>query len=415
MRPEFNIRAAFLCRLVDKRYLLLYNSNWLKNYTITLREGKVRNKSVTVLDIRSSEICAAIAEKGVNNTFIIKSKYSKSYEGFADGGILDVDDFISAIRTAVGNVVPSLDVPLKRIFVSVPDEFCQVVQTDKVLSFNSSQRISPRHLKAVAESSKPKVGEGEAIIKCGALYYVLSDKRKLVNPLGMVTDSLRARLSFFKCKTVFSDTVGRALKGLIPVKEICWLPQSYIEGQYLFEPEMRDGYSVLFDLGFISSSFSVVCGNGIAFSEAFSIGIGHIAVLLMEALDIPYAAAEELMKKVNLNAKDTSPTVCEYSENGREYKYSAVELRELIKEGLDGICEMIETCLQSFSLKDLTGAPIAITGEGVGVIRGTIEHFSSRLVTPFEVTAPRLPYYDKPQFSSLFSLLHAALENGGEQ
>ena len=70
---------------------------------------------------------------------------------------------------------------------------------------------------------------------------------------------------------------------------------------------------------------------------------------------------------------------------------------------------MIETCLQSFTPKDLTGAQINITGEGVGVIRGTIEHFSSRLVSPVEVVAPSLPYYDKPHFSSLFSLLYAAL------
>ncbi|MDE7256798.1 MAG: hypothetical protein K2N50_02435 [Clostridia bacterium] len=369
----------------------------------------MRNKSVTVLDIRSSEICAAIAEKGVNNTFIIKSKYSQPYEGFAEGEILDADDFISAIQTALGNILSSVDIPAKRIYVSVPCEFTEAVQTDKVLSFQSSQRISPRHIQTLITNSKPVAQADETFIRCGALFYVLSDKRRLVNPLGMVSDSLRARLCFFKCKTVFLDMVTHALGGFTSVKDIIWLPQNYAEGLYLFEPEKRDGYSILFDLGFISSTFSVVCGNGVAFSEAFSIGIGHIAVLLMEALNIPYAAALELMKKVNLNAKDTHSSVCECTVDGEIYSFQANELRALIKEGLDGICEMIETCLQSFTPKDLTGAPIYITGEGVNVIRGTIEHFSSRLVTPVEVTAPKLPYYDKPQFSSLFSLLNAAL------
>lgn len=369
----------------------------------------MRNKSVTVLDIRSSEICAAIAEKGVNNTFIIKSKYSQPYEGYAEGEILDADDFASAIKTALGNVLSSADSPAKRIYVSVPCEFIQAVQTDKVLSFQSSQRISPRHIQTIIDSSRPVVKAEETIIRCGALYYVLSDKRRLVNPLGMVSDSLRARLCFFKCKTVFTDMVTRALNGFTSIRDIDWLPQNYAEGLYLFEPEKRDGYSILFDLGFISSTFSVVCGNGVAFSEAFSIGIGHIAVLLMEALDIPYSVAFELMKKVNLNAKDKQSSVCEYVEDGNPYRFPAQQLKSLIKEGLDGICEMIETCIQSFTPKDLTGAPVYITGEGVNVIRGTIEHFSSRLVTPFEVIAPKLPYYDKPQVSSLFSLLNAAL------
>lgn len=369
----------------------------------------MRNKSATVLDIRSAEICAAIAEKGVNNTFIIKSKYSKPYEGFAEGELLDIDDFVSAVKEALGAVVSSADCLVRRVYISVPCEFIQAVQTDKVISFQSAQRISPRHIQTLINASKPVESEGETIIKCGALYFVLSDKRRLVNPLGMVSDSLRARLCFFKCKTAFTDTVTRALKGFETVRDIVFLPQNYAEGLYLFAPEERDGYSVLFDLGSISSTFSVICGNGVAFSEAFSIGTSHIAVLLMEALDIPYSVASGLIKKVNLNAKDTYSGGLEYTEDGKIYSFSASELRSLIREGLDGICEMLETCLQSFTPKDLSGAPINITGEGVGVIRGTIEHFSSRLVTPVEVIAPKLPYYDKPQFSSLFSLLHAAL------
>ena len=59
--------------------------------------------------------------------------------------------------------------------------------------------------------------------------------------------------------------------------------------------------------------------------------------------------------------------------------------------------------------KDLSGVPVLITGEGVGVIRGMCEHISSRLVTPVEVISPCLPYFDKPVYSSLFSLLSAAL------
>lgn len=369
----------------------------------------MRKKCVAVLDIRSSEICAAIAEKGVNNTFIIKSKYTQRYEGFAEGEILDLDDFINAIQTVVSGVVSSVETPVRELFVGVPCEFSETVQTDKVLSFQSTQKILPRHVQNVTAMSTPKPEEGKEIIGHGALYYVLSDKRRVANPVGMPSDSLRARLCFFKCRTAFTDTVERALAPFPSIRELHWLPQNYTQGKYLFGRDKRDGYTVLFDLGFISSTFSVVCGGGIAYSEAFSVGIGHIAVLLMEALDVSYEVALGLIKKVNLNAKDKISNGEEYVVNGERYTFMPSELRDLIREGLDGICEMLETCIQAFTPKDLTGAPIYITGEGVGVIRGTIEHLSSRLVTPMDVIAPPLPYYDKPQFSSLFSLLHAAL------
>ena len=356
-------------------------------------------------------MCAAIAEKGVNNTFIIKSKYSERYEGFAEGEILDAEDFINCIREALGGIISSAESPVKRVYVGVPCEFVETVQTDNVISFQSSQRISLRHLQAIADASRPAVGDDETIIRCGALYYVLSDKRRLVNPLGMVSDSLRARLCFFKCRKAFTDAVKLAMDKFVTVRDIVFLPQNYCEGLYLFAPEERDGYSVLFDFGAISSTFSVICGDGVAFSEAFSIGLGHVAVLLMEALDIPYSVAYGLIKKINLNAAD-SDRIFKYVEDGKEYKFSTNVLKGLIRDALDGVCGMIETCLQTFTLKDLTGAPVNITGEGVGVIRGTLEHFSSRLVSPVEIISPKLPYYDKPQFSSLFSLLHAALGGG---
>ena len=42
-------------------------------------------------------------------------------------------------------------------------------------------------------------------------------------------------------------------------------------------------------------------------------------------------------------------------------------------------------------------------------MRGAADHISGRLVQTVSVTAPQIPYYDKPQFSSLFSLLDTAL------
>jgi len=77
---------------------------------------------------------------------------------------------------------------------------------------------------------------------------------------------------------------------------------------------------------------------------------------LMEALDIPYDVAYGIIQKINLNAKD-SDRIFKYVEDGGEYKFSTNTLKDLIREGLDGICGMLETCLQTFTLKDLTGAP----------------------------------------------------------
>lgn len=365
----------------------------------------MRKKSVAVLDIRSQQITAAVAQKGVNNTFILKSKCVVPYEGFAEGELLDIKDFCSALKKAYSEAVTSYGSYVKEVYVGIPGEFLRVEQTDKVISFNSPERISSRHIGFVKDSSVPQVDESEVVIKCSPLYYVLSDNRKVISPLGETSSSLRARLSFFICKSAFLQCVRDAFEDVAEVRQFNWIPQIYAETIYLLEPEKRDNYAVLFDLGDISSTFCVACGNGIAFCESFSVGVNHVAVLLMEALDIPYDVALWFTRNVNLNSRDKAMAYEEYNDNGTIYKFPSTDLKQLIREGLDGLCEMIEECRQSYVGKDIGSKPIYITGEGVGVIRGLNEHLSSRLVVPIEAVAPALPYYDKPHFSSLFSVL----------
>lgn len=377
---------------------------------ICAKTGKtVRNASVAVLDIRSSEICAAVGERGVNNTFIIKSKYSCAYDGYADGELLDVKSFSAAINECVKNTLAAAGCRIVRFFVGVPGEFLRVVNTDKVLSFPSPRKIRGAQIEQLKELSRPRPESGFTEVECSPVYYVMSDKRRMIDPYGCITDSLRAKLSWFFVRTAFSECVSRAFARFAGIRDITYIPSPLAEINYLLSPEIRDSYTALFDLGYISSTYSIACGNGVIFSQSFSVGIGHVAVLLSQELNIPFEVASQFLSKVNLNAKEHLTSIQEIRYEGQIYSYSTATLRDIIREGLDGICETIEACRQSFSEKDMSGKPLYITGEGVKTIRGTAEHLSSRLVCAVNVVAPTVPYYDKPQFSSLYSLLDAAL------
>ena len=368
----------------------------------------MRKKSVAVLDIRSLEITAVVGERGVNNTFIIKSKYSCSYDGYAEGEMVDENSFLSAVTDVVKSTVAAVG-GIKTFYVGVPAEFTKVVQSDKVMSFPSAKKISSDDCEYLAGMSMPEESKDYRIIRHSCMYYVLSDKRKLIDPVGTVSDSLRGTFCFYQCSNKFINLISNAFKKISSVTDIKLIPSVYAEAVYLLPPEQRDECAILFDLGYISSSYSVVYGNGIAFCESFSIGIGHLAVYLMTELNIPFEVASALLSQLNLNAKETLSGFIECMYEGRNYKYSAIILRDKVREGLDGICETIEECIQSFKGKNLETKPMFITGESVKTVRGTVEHISNRLVKNIEVIAPQVPYYDKPQYSSLLSLLDTAL------
>lgn len=370
----------------------------------------MRNKYVAVLDIRSTEMTAIVGERGVNKTFIIKSKYTCTYDGYAEGELLDIPSFTAAITDVVKSTLSAMN-GIKTFYVSIPGEFLKLVNTDRVLSFPSAKKITLSDCRNLVDAAKPAVEENWMTIRNSCLYYVLSDKRKVIYPVGTVSDSLQGKFCFFKCRNSFVGCIMEAFKKFKDIQTIRLIPSNYAEAMYIVEPERRDECAVLLDFGFISSTYSVICGNGILYSESFSLGIGHIAVYLMEQLDIPYQVAMTFLSTVNLNAKEKLGDNAECIYEGKTYTFPTVELRDLIREALDGICETIEECRQSYTGRNIEGKPILVTGEGIKVVRGAIEHIAGRLVKTLETVAPNVPYYDKPRFSSLFSLLDTALND----
>ena len=368
-------------------------------------------KSVAAVDIRSSSITAVVAERGVNGTFVIKSKFSCSYDGYAEGQLLDVDGFSRALASVVKSTLAAAGDRVKSLYVGVPGEFLRLMGTDNVITFSSLKKVGRSELKSLESASVPDEREGWYLIRSACLYYVLSDMRRVVDPSGMITDSLRGRFCHFLCSSSFCDCVEKALESFAAISEIKYIPMPYAEGMYLIPPEKRDEYAVLFDFGSISSTYSVLCGNGVAYTESFSLGLGHIALYLTETMDMPYDVAMAMLGKVNLNSKESAGGNLEYSYEGKFYSYPAAEVKEKVREALDGICETIEECRQNFTEKEIDYKTVYFTGECADRIRGAADHISGRLVRSVNIVAPSVPYYNKPEFSSLFSLMDMALKD----
>ena len=369
------------------------------------------NKSVTVIDVRSSEITAVVAERGVNNTFIIKSSFTAPYDGYAEGKFLDVNGFGEALASVVRRTLAACGDKVRTVYVGVPGEFTLVRVTDNVISFSSLKKVSRQDVRALENASAPAPEKGLRLITSGCLYYVLSDMRRVVSPVGMLTDSLRGRLCHYLASTVYTECVESVLSQFGGINKINFLPAVHAEAMYLIAPEKRDEYAVLFDFGYISSTYSVICGNGVVYSESFSLGAGHLALYLTETMEMPYDVAVAMLEKVNLNSREGASAMLEYSWQDKFYRYPAAEVKEKLREALDGICETIEECRQNFTERNTDYKTLYVTGESALKIRGAVDHVSGRLVTNVSVIAPQVPYYDKPEFSSLFSLMDMALKD----
>ena len=110
--------------------------------------------------------------------------------------------------------------------------------------------------------------------------------------------------------------------------------------------KLREGYAFLIDVGFLSTSVSVVYGNGIVHEEAFDCGSGYILVALMQGLKVDYETAEEILASANVSGGAVSKDLM--WTDGSGVAYPVREINEIIKYGLDELCESVDKFFEKY-------------------------------------------------------------------
>lgn len=364
-------------------------------------------KSIAVLDIRSSEVAVFVGERGVNHTFVFKASKTESYGGYQDGEFYDVSDLSAAVLRALDAVQQVCGEKIRSLYVGVPGEFTKVEPLDQDMSFPKKLKIGGKEIDQLFSMGKKQL-KGWRFMRVTSMIYVTADNRRVADPVGLYSTGLSGVLSYFYCSEYFAGTVGQIFSRRRI--ELHFLPTQFAMAAYLIPPETRDEYALFLDIGYLSSSFLVLLGNGVLAQRTFWAGEGQIAVRLMKRFSLPYEVATALLSKANLYLKRDAKNR-EVVYGGKSYEIPTKEFIEEVKAGLDDLCERVSLFLEDCSAKELESKPIYISGEGFCGIRGAIEHMSKRLNYVCEQVAPDLPYYNKPSMSSRIALIDMAAED----
>ncbi len=376
----------------------------------------MRNESVAILDVRSYEVTFFLGLKGVNDTFVFSGSHTEKYDGISKDGFLSVESFRRAVVAAITSVRQNYEGIIGEIFVGVPSAFLSVATKGHTLSFPSKRKISAQDVEALYESALNGLLANEPCIRHSDMYFSLGDNRKYFNAqdmYGVPTTLLQGALCYYFVADEFYDTATSLLNDL-EFENVRFLPTNLAQALYLLPEKRREGYAFMLDIGFLTSSISVVYGNGIVREETFNGGVGTILISLMQAFDVDFEMAEEILRFANVSGGGVPKELMWTSEQS-EISLSVQEINDTIKCALDELCENVENFFDKYYREKYATVfavnPISVTGEGVGYIAGVAEHISKRLNRLTEIVAPDLPYYDKPSYSSRIALLSMALDD----
>ncbi|MBE5756835.1 MAG: hypothetical protein E7342_03440 [Clostridiales bacterium] len=368
----------------------------------------MRRETAMVLDVGSLKITSLIGERGVNKTFIVRGQKDFEYEGFCDGEFFDVNSLELAIEKSVENLVQNAGQKVKTVFVGVPAEFTTVIQKDYQIALQKRRKITEEDVNRLFDESFSTNLDSYTLINRSSILFELDDFRRFADPVGEVSETLKGRLSFVLCKNYFIDKITPKLKSM-GIDNIEYVSANLAQGLFLVEPETRDRVAILIDVGYISSSFSIIQGDGLVYQRAFSYGGGYITANLSEEFGVDFDIAESLKRKINIcldNSDDDNYEII----NGEEgYYFIANKVNEIAVEALDNICAEIEKSVISSKFNIPSHIPVYVTGGGISYIRGAKEHIAKRISMNVEVIGPKVPLYNKPTNSSCLSVLDLAL------
>ena len=297
------------------------------------------------------------------------------------------------------------------MYVGVPSAFTRVFVKDSQISFPKKKKITETDVADLFDSAFMLPSVERTLINRSAVVYELDDFRKVANPVGEVSEILKGKLSFIVCENYFINEVKPALVSA-GFNKVEFVSSALAEALYLIDADLRDRIAVILDVGYITTSFSIIQGDGIIYQKEIAFGGGYITAALTEKYDLDFSVAEKLKRRINLARSSDGATDLIATDDGKYF--SADELKATVSRSLDDLCESVADAFEGSGYDVPEYVPLKITGGGVALLRGAKEHVSGRLNIPVEVLLPKVPLSEKPTESSLLSLLDFAISQNAE-
>ncbi|MBQ7466503.1 MAG: hypothetical protein IJS74_00355 [Clostridia bacterium] len=364
---------------------------------------------VAILDIGSASLTVVVGSRGVNNTFNIKAKGEADYAGFQNGEFLEPEEVKMAVGLALSNAEIEYGSKIDRLYVGVPGEFAYVIPKDVAINFNRKRKIGEVELKALYKSGNTfKNNPTHTCINQSPVYFTLDDGRRVINPRGSISSSLKGFISYVMAENNFIDFFD-SIFGSFSVHCDGYISASLAEMLYLFDPSVRDRYAIMVDCGYITTSVMLGRGDALLYLSSFSVGGGYITGDLAECLKISFSEAESLKRKVVLSWDASESDTYEVA--GREFisPYSAIATNQIVEDRLTMIANYITKSLAMCKFDFPDYIPIYLTGGGLNYLKGAKEMLARKLGRKVEFIGPNLPHMSRPDYSSEFGLLDTAL------
>ena len=367
---------------------------------------------VTVVEIGSSKLSCIIAERGLNNTFIVKAKASVEYAGFFEGEFVESAYLVDAVLSLFSQISSTYKKKIKKVFVGVPAEFSKVVTCEEQMNFKFKHSINKNDIDYLFNQASINHSEEDMeVVTVNPISYTLDDSKYIQNPLKQKSYSLGAELSIIMVQSHFVKTFNK-IWTRVGIEQVEYLSEPLCESMFILSKEERERTCIVIDVGARSTSVSFVKGDALTNLTSFSMGGSYITSDLSEACSISYGDARNLKKEIVLSVRGDKNDFYELMTlGGKIIRIPLNYVNEAVCYRIGIIASTINECIRLFAKEYVPFYPIYLCGAGITKIKGGKDYLAKCLGRNVSYGIPPVPSMDKPELASILGLINFALNS----
>jgi cell division ATPase FtsA len=358
-------------------------------------------KENIILDVTSRSISAFVASSKGKEAYKQSSLFEEEHTGFENAEWFDLDDATATAESVLKKTLTAHRKKARTLYITVPAEFCNVISKDVAVRFDRLRKVVDADIEYLINKGNDFDDKnfkliGTSLIACRSDVY----PDTYIDVRGLTANRIEASVTYMFALNSFIEMFDEIAEnaGFKDTRYIC---TPWAEGLALFDTEARSLPITLLDIGYLSTSISVVVGEGLSFLKYFSLGGAHISGELMSNLEVSFEEAERVRGVIDLNLAYGDDDIM--ISDGERTVYAA-DVCDIVKLKLEEFASLIKPALDEETLE----SPLYLTGEGITSMRGASKYLSECLDHPVEVVASKLPEYAKAELTSRASAVIVA-------
>lgn len=372
-----------------------------------------QNEILVSLDIGTSKIKVIIGEIMKDTLNIIGVGSAKS-RGMKKGAIVDIDQTVQSIQTAVEQAERMVDMKIDRVVVGVNGNHIQLQPCHGVVAVSSDNReIGNEDITRVIDAAQVvSIPPEREIIDVIPRQFIVDGQDEINDPRGMIGVRLEMEGMIITCaKTVLHNTLKCVERAGLEVLDVCLQPLA--AGTVCLSEDEKNLGVALMDVGGGSTTISVFEEGHLKGTSLVPFGGDNLTKDLSIGLRTSTEEAEQVKMDHghaffdDANEEETfSVTIIG---SNREQPFNQLQISDMIEARLEEIYVLAAKEIQKMGVRELPGGFVLTGGSmnmpGVLELAQDVFHSNVRLAIPDYIGVR------EPQFTSGVGILQFAYRN----